>query len=361
MWKESNYSKAQIDKAGKAIINPYLTKEERQKVLAIIDNWRAAHAYPMNTFAINLKKKVADIPEAIVAQRLKRLDTIVDKLDRFPEMQLSRMQDLGGCRVIVPTVQDVYKVRDNIVKSRIRHKLHNEKDYIKTPNPDTGYRGIHLIYRYKSDRNQKYNGLLTEIQIRTKLQHLWATAVETVGTFTKNGLKFNQGSEDWLMFFKLVAALFAVEEGTTMPSNINDSPFELSYEIAQYIYKLNFAEKIITIALVSSSFKSWKKRIVNKNQSGYFLLVLNMDKKNLSVRYFEPTEHQINEAIQQYAKIESRKTENMDAVLVSAQSIDALQKAYPNYFVNISDFANELFTLIKKYADSVLKDLYAKL
>ena len=38
-------------------------------------------------------------------------------------MNLWTMQDLGGCRVIVPTIEDVYKYANDYEKSRKRHIL----------------------------------------------------------------------------------------------------------------------------------------------------------------------------------------------------------------------------------------------
>lgn len=108
-------------------------------------------------------------------------------------MQLARMQDLDGCRAIMPTIDNVYKLRVSYIKSDIKHKLTDQKDYIEFPK-SSGYRGIHLIYKYYSDRNQTYNNLQIEIQIRTKLQHYWSTAVETAVTFTDQALKSSQGS-----------------------------------------------------------------------------------------------------------------------------------------------------------------------
>jgi ppGpp synthetase/RelA/SpoT-type nucleotidyltranferase len=40
-------------------------------------------------------KRVSNV--AIVAQRLKRFESIASKLVREPNMKLSQMQDLGGC------------------------------------------------------------------------------------------------------------------------------------------------------------------------------------------------------------------------------------------------------------------------
>ena len=110
MWESCGFTKSEINLAGRKIIAKNISSEERNECLKVINSWRRAHAYPMNTFAINLRHIVNNIDGAVVVQRLKRLKTIEDKLVRFPEMELYRMQDLGGCRVIVPSVEDVYTV-----------------------------------------------------------------------------------------------------------------------------------------------------------------------------------------------------------------------------------------------------------
>ena len=349
MWKKIQYTNSQIDKAAEAIFDPNLSTEEKAKYFAMIDDWRAAHAFPMNTFAINLKQKTSNNMGIIVVQRLKRLDTIINKLQRFPKMKLSRMQDLGGCRVIVPKISDVYSMREQLVKSRIRHKLHNEKDYIKDPNPNTGYRGVHLVYKYKSDRNDSYNGLLIEIQIRTKLQHLWATAVETVGTFTQNGLKLNQGSQEWLRFFKLCSALFSVTENTTFPLPIEEKETFLN-ELLDLIAHLGVVDKLNTIAVATKTYDDWGRNNSKFDKSGYFLLVLDTEKNILNINHYPNGEKSINRAIEEYMKIESSKSANQDAVLVSAKSIADLKKAYPNYFADIRLFLSTLFKEIRKQA-----------
>ena len=354
MWKTVQYSKNQVDKAAHTIIQEDISKEEKEQALAIIDNWRAAHAFPMNTFAINLKKKALKFPGSIVAQRVKRLDTIIGKLKRIPDMQLSRMQDLGGCRVIVKTVEEVYKLKNDIIKSRIRHIKHNEKDYIASPNPNTGYRGVHLIYKYISDRNKKYNGLFIEIQIRSHLQHVWATAVETIGTFTQNGLKFNQGSKEWRRFFQLCAGLFALEEKTAIPQNIPASEEVLLNELMELIADLNVFDKLNTIAVVSKTYRRWEKRAKKVDKSGYFLLVLDTKIGELTITYYQPGEKSINQAIEQYMRFEESKEDYQDAVLVSAQSIKDLQHAYPNYFADIKSFSSCLWNILRRRATNII-------
>ena len=341
MWKTSKYGKKKIEKAGRKIALENLSENERSECLEVIDNCRAAHAFPMNTFTINLKKQVKDIEGAIVVQRLKRLDTIVDKLKRFPEMSLYRMQDLGGCRAIVPTIEDVYNIKNKLQSSYIRHELVNEKDYIATPNPNTGYRGIHLIYKYQSDRRDDFNGLQVEIQIRSKKQHLWATAVETVGIFTQNGLKFNQGSDRWLRFFKVVSALFSIEESSAVVEGVSTNPDEIINELLDIMRELKVYEKLLTIGLATTHMG----RIRTSKTPGYYLMALDISNAKLEISKFK----NIEKATDEYNRREMKKSIGTDVVLVSAQSFESLMHAYPNYFANVKEFMNTLTGLIKKY------------
>ena len=344
-WRKCSYTKKQIVDAGKKISYPGLSDEERKEYLHIIDEWRAAHAFPMNTFAINLKHQVQDIKGAIVVQRLKRLKTILHKLERFPNMSLYRMQDLGGCRVILPSIESVYEIKKKLKESRIRHILHNEKDYIAVPKPDTGYRGIHIIYRYRSEKRTDFNGLQIEIQIRTKLQHLWATAVETIGVFTKNGLKFNQGSERWLRFFKLVSALFAIEEKTAIVEGVPSDPIQIGLELMELMEELSVVDRLRTIKLASKQLGRYAK----SKTPGYFLLILDLQNSDLRVEKFAS----IEPAAELYDKLEEENTKNeKDIVLVEAESFDTLIHAYPNYFADVFDFTNIFLDLCRKHFQS---------
>jgi putative GTP pyrophosphokinase len=82
-------SKERINRAGTAIRNGTLSNEEARYV----DIWRASHRYVLNTFQSILRNRTRN-KGIVVAQRLKRRVTIVDKLDREPRMQLSRMDDV---------------------------------------------------------------------------------------------------------------------------------------------------------------------------------------------------------------------------------------------------------------------------
>jgi ppGpp synthetase/RelA/SpoT-type nucleotidyltranferase len=329
IWEIPKYSKSEINKAGFIIANPSSTKEDRNNALIILNNWRAAHAYPLQVICSNLRLRN---PDAIVVQRLKRLDSITGKIERFPDMSLYRMQDLGGCRVIVDTVEQVYEAIEKYKNSRIRHILKREYDYIQNPK-DSGYRSYHMVYQFRSDKKETYNkNMLIEIQFRTKLQHIWATAVEMMGIYTKSQLKASSGDKDILRFFALVSSVFAKMENMPISPNTNDDYNILISEIRQIDKKLNLVSRL---SALSVAIKHTGDKFKTK---GYYVLQLNYKKKLLRVNKF-PT-NQVEVATNVYNKIESLNNPNIDVVLVSATSFDSLKEAYPNYFTDISQFVD---------------------
>jgi hypothetical protein len=123
-WPTLQYTKSQVDRAWEIFSNQEWNEETRSesplmsddyvRSVDAISNWRSSHSFPLNTFTVGLKRRAKDAdPDALVAQRIKRLSSIAAKLDRFPTMQLSQMQDIGGCRAIVATISDVHKLITN--------------------------------------------------------------------------------------------------------------------------------------------------------------------------------------------------------------------------------------------------------
>ena len=148
-WVTPSFSRGAVDRAGLLLAGTLGSKAlSNVDVSKVISNWRSSHSFPLNTLQMGLRKRSAAVYGApIVAQRLKRVPSITHKLQRYPKMQLSRMQDIGGARAVVPKIKDVDNVRELYRKSSARHKLANEKDYVRHPKA-SGYRGIHLVYRY---------------------------------------------------------------------------------------------------------------------------------------------------------------------------------------------------------------------
>lgn len=331
IWETPKYSKSEINKAGSIIADSNSSKEDRNNALIILNNWRAAHAYPLQVICSNLRLRN---PEAIVVQRLKRLDSITGKIERFPDMSLWRMQDLGGCRVIVDTIEQVYEAVNKYKTSRIRHILKREYDYIQNPK-DSGYRSYHMVYQFQSDKKETYNkNMLIEIQFRTKLQHIWATAVEMMGIYMKSNLKSSKGDKDILRFFTLVSSVFAKMENMPVCPNTDDDYDILISEIKYIDKKLNLVSRLSALS-VAINHTNTDRMMKGK---GYYVLILNYKNKLLKVRGFSST--QIELATKVYNQIEATNNPDIDVVLVSATSFDSLKTAYPNYFTDISQFVD---------------------
>ena len=322
------YSKKQIDRAGKTIAdtsirtfedlyaNKNISQEEIDKAFVILNNWRTAHISPLNTIAPSL---ISNNPNAIVVQRLKRLDSIIGKLRRFPQMNFSKMQDLGGCRIILDSIEQVYESISHHKSSFTSYTLKKENDYIQNPKT-SGYRSYHMVY-------QSNDSLLVEIQFRTYLQHLWATALETMSICMGTNLKSSIGEEDVLRFFVLVSSLFALKEGTPVCPNTSNNPKELITEIKEIDHQFHILEKLGTMSVECNP---------SNNSKGYYIMKLNTITHQLQTTYFST--NQVQEAVQLYNHMESLQIPTLNTVLVSAYSFGTLTRAYPNYFLDTRQF-----------------------
>jgi hypothetical protein len=71
-----------------------------------------------------------------------------------------------------------------------------------------------LVFAFEPRDNSEsgYEGRLIELQIRSRLQHSWATAVEAAGLYRGENLKSGVGNEGWLNFFELMSLEIAGSE-----------------------------------------------------------------------------------------------------------------------------------------------------
>uniref|UniRef100_UPI00047AB51F RelA/SpoT domain-containing protein n=1 Tax=Arthrobacter sp. H41 TaxID=1312978 RepID=UPI00047AB51F len=164
-----------------------------------------------------------------VTQRLKKAPTIVNKLTRESGLDLSRMQDIGGCRVVVETLPELRKLETRIRRTW-GYCLDHEKDYIREPRA-SGYRAMHLVVLR--------DGRQIEIQLRTKSMHNWAEAVEAFSGTTSQNFK-QDGSHVVQEFMKQLSDYnAATEAGDTPPQGSLDKLAKLSNEVSVYLKSLH--------------------------------------------------------------------------------------------------------------------------
>jgi hypothetical protein len=340
-WIPRIYGKGEIDRAGILLVPWWKTGEAPQDLgmqFRIVENWRTSHGLPLNVFQKALRDRTKKIGEGvIVAQRLKRFSSVMNKLVREPFMKLSQMHDLGGCRAIVRNVYAVsslyamYRGDKSGTESEGGLKCY---DYIEHPKSD-GYRGIHVVGRYIAHitAREPWNGHRIEVQIRTRLQHAFATAVETVTTFTKMPLKFGSGPPEWRRFFTLMGSALALRENTPLIETAPQDEKELVLELREATKKLKVRQKL----------RGWTNALQRLPQQNikrfkWLLLVLDLTANTIKVTSYKSREDASNDI----AEIEKSKRDDLDAVLVWVERIRDLQAAYPNYYADTKEFISAL-------------------
>lgn len=257
------YSKSAVGRASKLVGRGKGTSAELADARTVLSNFRSAHAFPLNAVTVTVRQKALLVnPNAVVAQRLKRLPTILDKLTRIPTMSVTTMHDLGGCRVVFDEVDEVDKLVEVLLElPRARNRVTRVYDYLHDdPGPKgSGYRGIHLAYEYGASKPE-YHGLRIELQVRTKLQHAWATAVETMDLFSGSELKYGKGESDVIRFFVLVGSLMARKEGTAPVPGAEVPDRDLLAELARLEASVGIVRRLQGYASIVSSHATSDRR-----------------------------------------------------------------------------------------------------
>lgn len=339
-----SFSKGAVDRAAARISRALNNGEKIDKNdEEIVENWRASHAHIINTWQVILRKNM-DRKKVGFGQRHKRKKTIYDKLKRYPDMSLSRMHDIAGCRLIFKNEADmmsyIQKIHSKNSFSHIR-KEGQFKNYIENPK-ESGYRGIHDVYAYKSrnakDRSKNWDGLLIEIQYRTIYQHAWATAVEVAGVLTGNRTKFSEGDEDQKEFFKYASEIIAraYEDRKSCKATLSNE--ELINEFNKLEEKTNLLTKL-------SQLKVFIKRIKKETKNIILKFSRNEHGTSLTIFSFQTS----NEATKEYFSMEEKNPDD-DIVLVKAVDDKNIRNAFKNYFGDTRDFVTYIVDGLEKLA-----------
>lgn len=135
-------------------------------------------------------------PIASISTRLKRTESIVDKLrrKRLPftlEAIEKEINDVAGIRVICAYIDDIYMIADALLRQD-DVTLIERKDYIEHPKSN-GYRSLHLIVEIPVFLTDHKKPMKVEVQIRTIAMDFWASL--------EHQMKYKQQipDADWVM------------------------------------------------------------------------------------------------------------------------------------------------------------------
>ena len=220
MPKEKTLTSDELQQRAIRFFDRYGEELKQVAELLRIKLTQLCHAYTLNH---NLP------PEAIkVTTRVKTLNSFLKKLkgDGWPQFYYPTevVRDLIGARVVCWFVDDCYGILDFVKDSNhfrvASEKTHPLKDFIKAPQL-AGYRAIHVFANLDYDGVQridqkvvvKRQDILSEIQIRSKLQDSWGDITHEFAYKAKH-----LGVEDAHLeqFLADVSDRFALEDRTLM-------------------------------------------------------------------------------------------------------------------------------------------------
>ncbi len=198
-----------------------------EDAFGVLWEYRRTFRVPLQRVTVGIRQFVQrESTQVLVAQRLKRAPTIIDKLSRLPKMKVTRMEDIAGCRAVLPGGRgEIEGVLRRIEKNR--WNVGRVRNYIKEPK-DTGYRAIHVVV--------VRDGRPVEIQLRTQPQHAWAAHVERAGAMRGEALKDGEGPPDLVEMYRMLAESLALSEEGKQPDMRFRTKFVRAYQKAQRQY-----------------------------------------------------------------------------------------------------------------------------
>ncbi len=208
-------SKTQVDRLGDRLKKGNITEAD----LRLLDSYRRSFTEAHEIVVGTIRKELKLEP---TGRRAKSTTSISDKLRR-ESIRLTQIQDIAGCRLIVADIAN----QETVIQS-LKNLFEKTVIVDRRQKPSHGYRAVHVLVSCR--------GKLIEIQVRTKLQQLWAELSEKYSDIIDPAVKYGGGDEniqEILTFTSLlVASEEAIEAGLAVPQN--DLTTELKQRLADF-------------------------------------------------------------------------------------------------------------------------------
>ena len=328
---ETHYSNKDYKRLGDRIRNK--PHDIAADDLLMLQQLRMSYKEPLATIFNAIERLAHNVDkDCICTYRVKRIESIVSKLIRFPEMQVNRAEDIAGCRCILSSTEKVYVLYNRILKNQsrlpflIKGVIH---DYIEKPK-ESGYRSIHLNAVLKDGDNRR-----VEIQLRALEHHNWATLVEITDLLFGAKLKEygRQGNEDLFEFHRLLARN---EDALTKKDKYKIADVSIKYNYITTIGDV-FARNYLDVRAQWNEMKLQQKH--------FFLISTGSDGTPDFLGYLL-----FEEAEKAYFERFINNDENRNIVLTHLQRADftKISIAYSNYFLTFNNTMNRVLLYLSE-------------
>jgi hypothetical protein len=230
----------------------------------------------------------------------------------------------------VDALLDIYR------RGEANRPISREYDYVEAPKAD-GYRCRHLVFKFNGeDDDSNYGRHFVEMQLRTVLQHAWATAVEAVGLFQREDMKGGAGDPDWRRLFLLASSSFARLEGAPIAPGTPDDDGERRRELRHLVGKLDALKTLDGIREAINFVEN-----VKAPEAKFYLIQYDYDRRKVDISPYA----YLPQGLEQYDQEEVDNV-SLNSVLVEVDRIGDLKEAYPNYFLDVGLFTERLRQIV---------------
>lgn len=184
-------SKSQIDRLGDRLKEgPYSDDDVRE-----LDAYRQTF---VDAYTIVVGRIRGELGLEPTGRPAKSTTAIVDKLRR-ETIRLSQVQDIAGCRIVVPAIEAQTETVQRLIS------IFPSAGFVdRRMIPSFGYRAVHLIV--------SQDDALVEIQVRTRRQHQWAELSEKLSDALGVELKYGGGEARLQQQLRWLSDAIALQE-----------------------------------------------------------------------------------------------------------------------------------------------------
>lgn len=190
---EPSFSKTKIDRLGDRLRKGNITDDD----LRLLDDYRRTFDDSYEHIVRTIRQQLALEPTGRPA---KSTTSIAEKLRR-ESIRLTQIQDIAGCRLIVPEIATQEGVVASLTEIFPERFISDRRQ-----KPSHGYRAVHVIVSVSRKA--------VEVQVRTALQHVWAELSEKLSDLTDPAVKYGGGDPDIKELLSEASLMVAKQEST---------------------------------------------------------------------------------------------------------------------------------------------------
>lgn len=346
-------TKGEVNRAGLLLADAWPAVASADEEFKIVDDYRRSHTDALTKVHVKLREACRSQSgrNFVTSQRLKRMPTILDKIKTAAPKDLASMQDVGGCRAILPDIRSMQCVYADMREKAISALgcQPKDRDYVAAPKA-VGYRSMHMVVTCASTNEAGHQIIRpVEIQCRTRHMHQWATAVEAYDLIngfkdrTKRALSTDTAAAK---FFAWASAALCKIEGTPPPPETSDDDAVIASNLQtddarDILQMLEFASDSAVVIAKS-------KEMVGEN--GSVLVWLRRRPDNSLVR--DEERFRQDDAEKAHARLIEEESSNLNAaaVLIQIQDVEQAKDALLGYYMNTTEFRQNLAVFCSRAA-----------